>query len=108
MKRGAGPSRESWRRINDLVELCGSGRLGTSCHSMPIVREGRKKSSLEFRGKFGDTSAARLRQAARMFSLRGFAEKAAKLTQLIWRCNAHPALAAPAGERLSPESSGEQ
>jgi hypothetical protein len=58
MKRGAGSSRESWRRIHDPIELCGSGRLGTSCHSMTILEEGRKKSSLRFRGNFGETRVA--------------------------------------------------
>jgi hypothetical protein len=48
---------------------------------MAIVREGRKKSSLQFRGKFGETGAGRgCGMKLRTFGLRGFAEKAVKLT----------------------------
>lgn len=38
------------------IVLCGSGRSGTSCHSMQIISDRRKNVSMGNRGKFGRNS----------------------------------------------------
>lgn len=53
MKRGRNSVCEGCREgINDPAEVCGSGRLGTSCHSIPIMGSARKNVSPTNRGKF--------------------------------------------------------
>jgi hypothetical protein len=54
MKRGRNSACEGCREgINDPAEVCGSGRLGMSCHSIPILLNAGTKVSPTNRGKFG-------------------------------------------------------
>jgi hypothetical protein len=51
--RGRRPERLRCMDFHDGSSQCGSGRSGTSCHSMQIISDRRKNVSTEIRGKFG-------------------------------------------------------
>jgi len=51
--RGSLSERSGCVGIHDGDSQCGSGRSGTSCHSMQIISDRRKNVSMEIRGKFG-------------------------------------------------------
>src|ERR1700682_887009 len=46
------------RIINDHVQPCGSGRSGASCHSLRIIAEVSKKTSVSFARNCGETRTA--------------------------------------------------
>jgi hypothetical protein len=74
--------------VFELMELrthvCGSGGLGTSCHSMPILGRVSKKVSANKRGKFGLNSADLVAHTALATTCRQVSlKKAAQLAGLL-------------------------